>query len=73
VLGALFRKDGPSNLKVAVGWAIEASGIAGTRKLFRFGFADRGKRRSWLLLWPTQSYLRNSIAATTTFSELAFS
>jgi hypothetical protein len=39
----LINSDAVGNLKVAVGRAIEASCIAGTRKLLRWEFADRAK------------------------------
>jgi hypothetical protein len=39
----VINSDAVRNLKVAVGRAIEASCIAGTRKLLRWEFADRAK------------------------------
>jgi hypothetical protein len=39
----VINSDGVGNLKVAMDCAIEAGCITGTRKLFRWGFADRAK------------------------------
>jgi hypothetical protein len=42
--GALLSSDGVCNLELAVRWAIEAGSVAGTGKLFRWGFADWAKQ-----------------------------